>query len=297
VNDKPRSTADGDYTGSDSAFSDSTDSDSAFSDSTDGGSAKGYHDGSDSLSDVDSPVGEYSGIDDDSSGETLYGNLPDDELIENAPADLLPYTASAGPELVGEPPAMMSFASSPSGYAPLETLSFTPSSSGYAPLETMSFAPSPSGYAPLAMTLVSPIMEDELVSMDFDTQSTSNAPMMAPASPPLVGASGGNYIADTVKRVVYQGYKSRSTTVDSSMSDGLHTISSGKVRIYKDGRYFINGGVALDGEVYYADENGYLIGGWLKTIMDSSNSNYQNEKNDMAFSFRFFDSRQFFILS
>ena len=221
-----------------------------------GDSAEALQD-SGELPSLDDSAGEDSAAaDDDEAEEPLYSNILVEEFAEDAPADFLPYTDSNDSELIGE---------------------------------TMSFTPLSTGTVPMTMNLASPIIGDELVTMDFGTQSTVNAPMMAPAVPPLVGASGGNYIADTVKRVVYQGYKSRSTTVDSSMSDGLHTISSGKVRIYKDGRYFINGGIALDGQTYYADENGYLIGGWLKTIMDSSNSDYQNEKNDMAFSFRYFD--------
>lgn len=50
----------------------------------------------------------------------------------------------------------------------------------------------------------------------------------------------------------------------SSLSDGIHKTENGELRAYKDGRYFKKGRFALEGNVYYADVNGYLLGGWLK---------------------------------
>lgn len=111
------------------------------------------------------------------------------------------------------------------------------------------------------------------------------SPLLIRAAP---AASGGNYIANTPGRA-YRGYRNMSQTTDSTMPDGLHTDTSGMVRAYKDGRYFMDGGFALDGVTYFADEDGYLVKGWLKTIIGSLESVISSVKDDTKFAFRFFD--------
>lgn len=137
------------------------------------------------------------------------------------------------------------------------------------------------------------VLGDELVSSDGPLLNSELLPTPIKAGPLLAGISptsaGGNYIADTPRSRAYHGSKTFSSTVESSMKDGLHTISPGKVRAYKGGRYFIDGGFALDGKLYYADENGFLVAGWLKTLSDSSVSDASSVINDKNFGFRFYD--------
>ncbi len=137
------------------------------------------------------------------------------------------------------------------------------------------------------------VLGDELVSSgepllnsELLLSSLKTGPLLAGISP---ASEGGNYIADTPGSRAYHGCKTFSNTVESSMKDGLHTISPGKVRAYKGGRYFIDGGFALDGKRYYADENGFLIGGWQKTLSDSSIQDAGSVINDKLFGFRFYD--------
>ena len=106
-------------------------------------------------------------------------------------------------------------------------------------------------------------------------------------------SEGGNYLADPVKRKIYHSNKSFSEKAESEMKDGLHTIGPGMVRAYKGGKYFIDGGFALDGKKYYADESGLLIGGWLKTVGDSSVEDPNSVANDKKFSFRYFDRESY----
>lgn len=69
-----------------------------------------------------------------------------------------------------------------------------------------------------------------------------------------------NYLKDAVRILDRAAEMSDST---SSLSDGLHTAADGRVRAYKGGKYFKKGRFALDGQVYYADVNGYLYSGWI----------------------------------
>ncbi|MBP3900291.1 MAG: hypothetical protein J6D53_02360, partial [Blautia sp.] len=141
------------------------------------------------------------------------------------------------------------------------------------------------------------VLGDELVSSPEEPLLTAELllpPMKAGSSGPMLAglsptSEGGNYIADPPRRRAYHGSKTFSDKVDSTMKDGLHTISQGKVRAYKGGRYFIDGGFALDGKLYYADEDGLLIAGWLKTLSDSTVSNASSVTNDKNFGFRFYD--------
>ena len=102
-------------------------------------------------------------------------------------------------------------------------------------------------------------------------------------------SQGGNYFMNTPRRITYHSNKKFSESIDKSMKDGLHTIAPGKVRAYLGGKYFIDGGFALDGKIYYADEEGMLISGWLKTLGDASVTDANSVVNDYKFSFRFFD--------
>lgn len=110
-------------------------------------------------------------------------------------------------------------------------------------------------------------------------------------------SQGGNYLANTPRKITYHGNKKFSPNVESSMKDGLHTIAPGKVRAYLGGRYFIDGGFALDGKVYYADENGLLISGWLKTLGDASITDANSVINDNKFSFRFFSRASYEMIT
>ena len=109
--------------------------------------------------------------------------------------------------------------------------------------------------------------------------------------------SGGNYIADTLRRDVYHSYKRMSETAESGVSDGLHTMSDGAVRAYKGGKYFIDGAFALDGVLYYADTDGTLVSGWLKTLQksaaNSGMTDWNTVMNDMFFDYRYYDKTSF----
>lgn len=73
--------------------------------------------------------------------------------------------------------------------------------------------------------------------------------------------TGGNYMKNAASILNRDAEMSDSV---SSLADGIHKTDTGELRAYKKGRYFKKGRFALDGKVYYADVNGYLLGGWLK---------------------------------
>ena len=45
---------------------------------------------------------------------------------------------------------------------------------------------------------------------------------------------------------------------------GSIKTDTGELRAYKGGQYFKDGRFGLDGKVYYADAEGYLLSGWIK---------------------------------
>lgn len=61
-----------------------------------------------------------------------------------------------------------------------------------------------------------------------------------------------------------------STGTEPQISDGIHKTENGKLRVYRKGRYFRNGRFGLEGNVYYAEENGYLLSGWIKAAKNPS---------------------------
>lgn len=76
-----------------------------------------------------------------------------------------------------------------------------------------------------------------------------------------ISVTDGNYMKNAASILNRDAEMSDSV---SSLTDGIHKTDTGELRAYKKGRYFKKGRFALDGKVYYADVNGYLLGGWLK---------------------------------
>lgn len=71
----------------------------------------------------------------------------------------------------------------------------------------------------------------------------------------------GNYMKDAV--CIYNKNAGWSEEV-FSFPDGIHKEDNGELRAYKGGQYFKDGRFGLDGKVYYADADGYLLSGWIK---------------------------------
>ena len=110
---------------------------------------------------------------------------------------------------------------------------------------------------------------------------------------PLLGAppvttDGKNYFTDTRSSIKYHTFTGMSETIESSYADGLHTAADGRVRAYRNGRYFRNGAFALDNKAYYADENGWLTKGWLKTC-GSDKADPSGIADCTDFAYRFYD--------
>ena len=133
---------------------------------------------------------------------------------------------------------------------------------------------------------------DLLQSKEADLLSAGEEAMLAG---PLLGNAaytnaGGTvqYLKDTQKRSAYHDYRRMSQSTDSSMSDGLHTGPKG-VRAYKSGKYFIDGAFTLNGARYYADENGYLVGGWLKTLQQDYEGVLPVNTSRLAHMYRYYD--------
>lgn len=70
-----------------------------------------------------------------------------------------------------------------------------------------------------------------------------------------------NYLKDAPR--IPDTVAEMSDSTNDFFADGLHTTSNGHVRGYKSGKFFKNGRFAFDGQVYYADDSGYLYSGWL----------------------------------
>ena len=98
----------------------------------------------------------------------------------------------------------------------------------------------------------------------------------------------GNYIKDPERQAGYHGYTRMSDSFSPQMVDGIHTEDGGR-RVYKGGRYFEDGAVALDGVSYYTDSDGYLISGWLKTLSEEIVADPASILADDHFVFRYYD--------
>ena len=73
--------------------------------------------------------------------------------------------------------------------------------------------------------------------------------------------SMGNYMKDAI--CIYNKNAGWSDET-FSFPDGIHEEENGELRAYKGGQYFKDGRFGLDGKVYYADAEGYLLSGWIK---------------------------------
>ena len=72
-----------------------------------------------------------------------------------------------------------------------------------------------------------------------------------------------------------------SDSVETGISDGMHTDAQGRTRVYKGGRYFRSCMFALNGLKYLADDNGFLRQGWIIDIEGSNINTVQ--KTSMVF--------------
>ncbi|HBB61334.1 MAG TPA: hypothetical protein DCZ61_06045 [Lachnospiraceae bacterium] len=107
---------------------------------------------------------------------------------------------------------------------------------------------------------------------------------------PMVGDSGSyNYLRATRSRPYFHNFSSMSAEADPTLVDGLHTETNGRRRAYRNGQYFIDGSLALDGIRYYADEEGYLLEGWLKTHKDNGETGYASDVDCYHFQYRYYD--------
>lgn len=93
--------------------------------------------------------------------------------------------------------------------------------------------------------------------------------------------TGGNYMKNAASILNRDAEMSDSV---SSLADGIHKTDTGELRAYKKGRYFKKGRFALDGKVYYADVNGYLLGGWLK-ITEKENGTGSLKTSDFVWKY------------
>ncbi len=138
----------------------------------------------------------------------------------------------------------------------------------------------------------SPVVLTSGTGSSSDEILSSPVVVSSPAVQELSMARAGspsNYLKDTQGQQAYHAYRSMSDSTDTSMVDGIHTNADGRRRIYKDGKYFKNGAVALEGVSYYADSNGWLWKGWLKTISDESITNVSQIHSDDSFVYRYYD--------
>ena len=113
--------------------------------------------------------------------------------------------------------------------------------------------------------------------------------MFLPFGPvPSAGGTGDpNYFLSAGRLPEYHRWTEVSDPADSDIPDGVWQDEAGGFRCYRGGRYFIDGYCIVNGKTYYADENGYLLTGWQKTIF--SNDYGMDSKNDEQFRVRYYD--------
>ena len=137
-------------------------------------------------------------------------------------------------------------------------------------------------------TLFSSMPEEEGLLPEVSDSPAVRVMTVDPAVTRIEPSVPGNYLKDTEKQSAYHGYTRMSDTVSPMMVDGIHSEEGGR-RIYKGGRYFVDGAVALDGVSYYADEEGWLTSGWLKTLSEESAVSPSAVRADDRFVYRYYD--------
>ncbi|MDO4648676.1 MAG: isopeptide-forming domain-containing fimbrial protein [Eubacteriales bacterium] len=105
------------------------------------------------------------------------------------------------------------------------------------------------------------------------------------------GENPANYLHDSISRENAHGAK-LSTDTGSSSLQGLHLDKDKVYRYYVNGKYYIDGSFSANGNRYYAEKNGALVSGWLKTAYTSQEMDL-NDVNDFHFRYRYYDPKTF----
>ena len=121
-------------------------------------------------------------------------------------------------------------------------------------------------------------------------------PLSSGVAAVFAGEGSANYFATLPRRESWHASRGMSSEKEEGIPDGLTLLPDGRARIYKDGYYFLDGSVALDGVRYYADVDGYLVSGWMKTKVTGSDYPMDSMRGD-AFSYRYCDPETFQLLS
>ena len=128
------------------------------------------------------------------------------------------------------------------------------------------------------------------LSSEGDADTALSMAGAARSDLPLVGATGSyNYLRSSRSRPYFHNYTAMSTTTDTTLVDGIHTETNGRRRAIRNGKYFIDGSLALNGIRYYADEDGYLLEGWLKTHKVNGETGYAADVDCYNFQYRYYD--------
>ncbi len=131
-----------------------------------------------------------------------------------------------------------------------------------------------------------PAQAEELLSAGpADAQSSL---LLSPGVVPAPGGLGDpNYFLSAGRLPEYHRWTDVSSPADYSVPDGIWQDEAGGFRCWRDGKYFIDGYCTVNGKIYYADENGYLLTGWQKTLF--SNAYGMDSLNDEQFRLRYYD--------
>ena len=145
------------------------------------------------------------------------------------------------------------------------------------------------------------LMEEPELQMQMDLLSDGEGELLSAGPPdellpellssgdvPSVGGEGeANYILSAGRLPEYHRWTEVSEPADPEIPDGVHQEMNGGFRCYRGGKYFIDGYCIVNGKTYYADENGYLLTGWQKTLF--SNDFGMDSINDEEFRVRYYD--------
>ena len=132
-------------------------------------------------------------------------------------------------------------------------------------------------------------------SLPEDMLSDSGRPAIYFDNDVLAAGTGSNYYNDPEPQSAWHSSRGKSDTSYPGITDGIH-MEGGRARIYQGGQYFTDGGIAVNGIKYYADTDGYLWSGWLKTISKDSGEDITSPKSD-EFVYRYYDPSTFQLVT